>query len=154
MLRDDDEWLIDKYSFDGNIDTNQNVHNSFAPHASVTPSFSLPNMRRPPQQPLGPDQERLLRQSRLSGISWNPGHERGTPDPMAAYIAGAWHVLTVQEESENTAPRVTTDGLHVVKCRRCVVLFVEQIQVKTLFILAKFGFAKRVGTVIAAGTFA
>ena len=43
---------------------------------------------------------RLLEQTRLSVLSWNPGPRRGREGAIEEHIAGKWHVIALQEAIE------------------------------------------------------
>ena len=40
---------------------------------------------------------RLLAQTRISILTWNPGPRGGTPGAIERHVAGKWHVIALQE---------------------------------------------------------
>ena len=43
---------------------------------------------------------RLLEQTRVSILRWDPGTRRGKPGAIEEHIAGKWHIVALQEAVE------------------------------------------------------
>ena len=63
---------------------------------------------------------RLLAQTRISILTWNPGPRRGTPGAIERHVAGKWHVIAFQEHLEHEN---LTNRFHISHFAGCAVLF-------------------------------
>ena len=62
-------------------------------------------------------------QRRLSVYNWNPGPRRGTEDAIEKQIAGKWHLITLQEDSDYVEHEILHERFHVTHFAGCAVLF-------------------------------
>ena len=60
-------------------------------------------------------------QKRLSIYNWNPGHQRGKEDAIEKQIARKWHLITLQEASDEH--EVLHERFDVTHFAGCAVLF-------------------------------
>ena len=70
--------------------------------------------------------DRLLEQTRVSILTWNPGPRRGTPGANETHVAGKWHVSALQESFEYLQHETLTIRFHVSHCEGCAVLFDQE----------------------------
>ena len=56
---------------------------------------------------------RLLEQTRLSILNWNPGTRRGKEGAIENHIAGKWHIIALQEASEHLEHDYLSSLFHV-----------------------------------------
>ena len=66
---------------------------------------------------------RLLEQTRLSILSWNPGPRRGREGASAEHIAGKWHVIALQEAIEYLQHESITNHFYITRFAGCAVMF-------------------------------
>ena len=66
---------------------------------------------------------RLLEQTRISILTWNPGPRRGTPGAIERHIVGKWHVIALQGAIECLQHDTLTNRFHVSHNTGCAVLF-------------------------------
>ena len=66
---------------------------------------------------------RSIVQRRLSIHNWNPRPRRVKDDTFEQQIAGKWHIITLQEASENVDHELLTNRFHVTHDAGCAILF-------------------------------
>ena len=62
-------------------------------------------------------------QKRLSIYNWNPGPRRGREGAIEKQTAGKWHLITLQEASDNVEHEILHERFHVTHFAGCAVLF-------------------------------
>ena len=66
---------------------------------------------------------RSIVQRRLSIYNWNPGPRRRKEDAFERQISGRWHIITLQEASDNVDHELLTNRFHVTHYAGCAILF-------------------------------
>ena len=92
------------------------------------PTFRKANERRNPSpQPkyrFGTSvPNRLLEQTRISILSWNPGPSRGKPGAIEEHIVGIWHIIALQEAIEYLHHERLMNRFYITHFAGCAVLF-------------------------------
>ena len=96
--------------------------------SSAVPAFRKANERRNPSpQPKyrfdTSVPNRLLEQTRISSLSWNPGPRRGRPGAIEEHIAGKGHIIALQEAIEYLQHECLMNHFYVTHFAGCAVLF-------------------------------
>ena len=66
---------------------------------------------------------RLLEQTRLSILNWNPGPRRGKEGAIEKHIAEKWHRIALQDAIEYLQHEYLTSHFHVTHYAECAILF-------------------------------
>ena len=66
---------------------------------------------------------RSIVQRRLNIYNWNSGPRREKEDAFEQQIAGRWHIITLQEASEDVYYEILTSRFHGTRYTGCAILF-------------------------------
>ena len=88
---------------------------------------------------------RLLEQTRLSILSWNPGPRRGTPGAIEKHIAAKWHIIASQEAIEYLEHECFMNHFYITHFAGCAVLLNKDTFHSDIWVYSVYTYDTRTG---------